>query len=370
MAKIVVDARFYGTEHTGLGRYTTNVLAHLPTLLKNHQLYILLRKKYYTSLSFPSNCTKVNFDVPHYSFAEQLLLPLKLLSLKPDMLYTFHFNTPIFSPIPTTVTVHDLIKTYFAGQETTTRSPLVFKLKRAGYNWVLSRTLTHASNLIVPTNTVKNQILANFPRVRPENIHPIPEAPDPIFSQKSLTNFKFENLRFENFPNKYLLYVGNAYPHKNLRVLLEAVKALKDPSLHLVIVSKLNPFLSRTLAPYEPKNIHIMSELSDAELYAVYQNARALVTPSLMEGYGLVGLEALMLGVPVVASNIPVYREVYGSSVTYFEPKNTDDLVTAIKSVLNNPRPSPLKIKRTWGNVTESIAEVINEGCACIRSTK
>lgn len=370
MAKIVVDARFYGTEHTGLGRYTTNVLSHLPTLLKNHQLYILLRKKYYTSLSFPSNCTKVLFDVPHYTFAEQLLLPLKLLSLKPDMLYTFHFNTPIFSTIPTVVTVHDLIKTYFSGYETSTRSASVFKLKRVGYNWVLSRTLTHASNVIVPTNTVKNQILANFPRVRPENIHPIPEAPDPIFSQKSLTNFKFENLRFENFPNKYLLYVGNAYPHKNLKVLLDAVKSLKDPSLHLVIVSKLNPFLSRTLAPYEPKNIHIMSELSDADLYAVYQNAHVLVTPSLMEGYGLVGLEAMMLGTPVIASDIPVYREVYRDLVKYFDPSNSAELAGVIQSVLKLERPSPLKIKRTWGNVTESIAEVINEGCSRLRSTK
>lgn len=365
MAKIVVDARFYGTEHTGLGRYTTNVLAHLPTLLKNHQLYILLRKSHYDSLTFPGNCTKVLFDVPHYTFSEQLLLPIKLLTLRADILYTLHFNTPIFSTIPTVVTVHDLIKTYFSGFETTTRTPLVFKLKRIGYQWVMSRTLTKAISIVVPTNTVKNQILANFPNVRPENIHPIPEAPDPIFTKEG--HHLSTSL---DLPQKYLLYVGNAYPHKNLKVLLDSLKSLKDQSLHLVIVSKLNPFLSRTLAPYEPKNIHIMSELSDTELYAVYQNANALVTPSLMEGYGLVGLEALMLGTPVIASDIPVYREVYRDLATYFDPNNSTELASAIRSVLKNPHPNPYKITRTWGTVTESIAEVINEGCARLRSTK
>lgn len=362
MARIAIDARFYGTEHTGLGRYTTNVLSHLPAYLKDHQLFVLLRKKYYDSLVLPTNCTKVLFDTPHYTFAEQLLLPIKLLSLKPDLLYTLHFNTPILSAVPSIVTVHDLIKTYFSGSETSTRSPLVFKLKRAGYHWVISRTLTRANQIIVPTNTVKNQILANFPSVAPERIHPIPEASDSIFRQKSPAN-----LKFENFPNKYLLFVGNAYPHKNLKILLDAFRDLKDPLLHLVIVSKLTPFLSRTLAPYEPKNIHILSELTDNELLGVYKNAKALVTPSLMEGYGLPGLEAMMLGVPVIASNIPVYREVYGKNVTYFDPKKSDDLTQAIKTVLKAPNPPKLDLTRTWQTVTESIAEVINASCARLR---
>lgn len=365
MAKIAIDARFYGTEHTGLGRYTTNVLAHLPTFLKDHTLYILLRKKYYDSLIFPSNCIKVLCDTPHYSLSEQIIIPLKLKTLGVDLLYTLHFNVPIIPGVKTIITVHDLIKSYFTDSSTTTRHPLIYRLKRAGYNYVIKKSLENATSVIVPTNTVKNQILANFPSVAPEHIFPIPEAPDPIFAKQNLNVSTSLDL-----PQKYLLYVGNAYPHKNLSVLLDALKALKDPSLHLVVVSKLTPFLSRTLAPYEPKNIHIMSELADSELYTVYNNASALVTPSLMEGYGLVGLEALMLGVPVVASNIPVYREVYGKLVTYFEPKNVNSLVKAINVVLKNPKPSPLSLTRTWETVTESIAEVINASCSRLRSSK
>ena len=367
MARIAIDARFYGTEHTGLGRYTTNVLSYLPNHLKDHQLFVLLRRKYFETLTLPANCTKVLFDVPHYTFSEQIFYPLKLASLRVDLLYTLHFNTPILIKVPTVVTVHDLIKTYFTGRETTTRAPWLYRLKRAGYNLDVRHSLVNASAVIVPTNTVKNQILANFPLVKPEHIHPIPEAPDPMFKRSPKLDTGHSSL---DLPSKYILFVSNAYPHKNLPVLLEAFKKLKDPTLNLVIVSKLSPFLSRTLAPYEPKNIHIMSELTDQELYTVYQNASALVTPSLMEGYGLVGLEAMMLGVPVIASNIPVYREVYGDLVTYFDPTNSDQLSGAIKSVLAAPAPVPLKFTRTWDNVSQSIAEVINASCARLRPSK
>lgn len=365
MAKIAIDARFYGTEHTGLGRYTTNVLANLPALLKEHTLFVLLRKKYYSTLTFPNNCTKVLCDTPHYSLLEQFVIPFKLKTLGVDLLYTFHFNVPIVPGVKTIITVHDLIKSYFTDSRTTTRHPLIYRLKRAGYHYVIQQSLKQAVSVIVPTNTVKNQILANFPNVAPEHIFPIPEAPDPIFTAQH-----HQAISTLDLPQKYLLYVGNAYPHKNLSVLLDAIKVLKDSSLHLVVVSKLTPFLSRTLAPYEPKNIHIMSELTDSELYSVYQHASVLVTPSLMEGYGLVGLEALMLGVPVIASNIPVYREVYGSSVTYFEPKNVEDLIRAIQTVLKNPKPTPLPLTRTWKTVARSITEVLNASCTRLRSSQ
>ncbi len=359
MIKIAIDARFYGSGHTGLGRYTTNVLKYLPNHLQGYTLQVLLRDAEYDNFPSGKNIEKIHAEIPHYSLAEQLKLPRLLKSIGADLLYTFHFNTPVLSDIPTIVTVHDLIKSHFTGRDTTTRSPWLYALKRAGYNRVLAKTLIHASDIIVPTNTVKNDILGKFFTLKPESIHPIPEAPDEIFRQ----NLKLENLRFE-IPNKYILFVGNVYPHKNLPVLLEAMKSL--PEYDLVIVAKPSPFLSRVLAPYERARIHILSDLRDPELVGVYRRATALVTPSLMEGYGLVGLEALMVGTPVIASNIPVYREVYGKNVTYFDPHSVSDLVRAIRSLAIGHRPSTMKLDRTWDNVARDIAEVIHACCASL----
>lgn len=366
MATIAIDARFYGTEHTGLGRYTTNVMEHLPKALQGHTLKVLLRRKYYDSLVLPMNCEKILCEIPHYSLAEQVKLPLILSKLNIDLLYTFHFNSPIFVKIPTVITIHDLIKSYFTGSDTTTRTPWIYTLKRLGYNKVLKNTLARAQNIIVPTNTVKNQILANFPMVKPELIHPIPEAPDPIFYTKNIpsTNYRLPS----TIPSDYLLYVGNAYPHKNLKVILDALRQL--PKEHLVIVSRVTPFLSRTLAPYEPTRYTIVSGLTDQELVHVYRSAKALITPSLMEGYGLVGLEALMVGTPVIASDIPVYREVYKGNVTYFDPRSVPSLVSVLKASSTYHLRSKIKITRTWEDVAKKIAEVINESSFRLRSTQ
>jgi glycosyltransferase involved in cell wall biosynthesis len=294
--------------------------------------------------------------------SEQLKLPGLLKSIGSDLLYTLHLNTPVLSKIPTVVTIHDLIKSHFTGADTTTRDPWLYALKRAGYNHVIKTTLAHASDIIVPTNTVKNDILAMFPSVKPERIHPVPEAPDEIFrTPKS----KILNLKSKiDLPSKYILFVGNAYPHKNLKVLLEAM--LQLPDYHLVIVAKQSPFLSRVLAPYDRTRIRILSSLTDSELVEVYARADVLVTPSLMEGYGLVGLEALMVSTPVIASNIPVYREVYGDKVVYFDPHSVSELVNIISHSKFLIPSSKMRLSRTWDDVASSIAEVIHARCASI----
>ena len=355
--KIAIDARFYGTAHTGLGRYTTNVLKYLPKYLTEHTLQILLRDDQVEEFKAEKNVEKVRAEIPHYSLAEQIQLPLLLNKLNPGLLYTFHFNAPILSKVPTIVTVHDLIKSHFKGADTTTRSPGIYALKRAGYNWVIEHTLSHAQDVIVPTNTVKNDILAAFPTMKPERIRPIAEAPDEIFRKMPTVPVSLD------LPKQYLLFVGNAYPHKNLKVLLQAFKTINDPELALVIVAKRTPFLDRTLAPYDPSRIQVYSELTDPELVTVYKQAKVLITPSLMEGYGLVGLEALMVGTPVIASNIAVYREVYADRVTYVNPHAASELSEAILAVLKEPRPHPLTFKRTWDDVAKSIAEVIHARC-------
>jgi glycosyltransferase involved in cell wall biosynthesis len=359
--KIAVDARFYGTGHTGLGRYTTNVLKYLPNHLQGLALQVLLRDREYDNFPAAKNVQKIHVEIPHYSFAEQIQLPQLLKSIGSDLLYTLHFNAPILSSVPTVVTVHDLIKSHFAGSDTTTRSPWLYALKRYGYNQVIKHTLNRASDIIVPSNTVKNDILALFPTLRPEIIHSVPEAPDEIFHSPLASNISLLSSKI-NLPRKFILFVGNAYPHKNLNVLLKAMQQLKD--YHLVIVAKRTPFLSRALAPLDQSNIIVLSELSDGNLVSVYKSANVLVTPSLMEGYGLVGLEALMVGTPVVASNIPVYREVYGDKVTYFDPHSTTDLIKAIKSTIYHLPSTIYHFPRTWDDVAKDIAEVIHARCS------
>ena len=95
--RIVIDARMYGLEHAGIGRYISCLIDEIAQLDKKNDYFILLRKKYYQKLHLKNNrFKKILVNYPHYSFREQLLLPLQLIKLRPDLVHFPHFNVPIF----------------------------------------------------------------------------------------------------------------------------------------------------------------------------------------------------------------------------------------------------------------------------------
>lgn len=353
--RIGIDARFYGTQHTGLGRYTKNVLLPLTESLTSHQVFVYLRDPYYQELKFASHVTKVRCNLPHYSLLEQLALPVLIARRRLDLWFSFHFLTPVFSPVPQIVVIHDLIKSHSTGRETTTRTLWLYQLKRLGYHLNVWRAAHYSKEIIVPTNSVKNLLLSTY-NLRPEKIHSVPEALDRALKEQESSN---------SLPKKYLLYVGNAYPHKNIGVLLSALKLLPK-SQSLLLVTTNTPHLTRLLKQHQLlcSRLTLLSQLTDHELALVYRRAQALVAPSLMEGFGLPGLEALALGTPVIASNIPVFREVYGKRAHYFDPRSAKQLAATIKQVARLPRPEPWRYPRTWEEAAKQIGKVVNESCA------
>lgn len=120
--------------------------------------------------------------------------------------------------------------------------------------------------------------------------------------------------------DNYFLYVGNAYPHKNVEML---ERAAKRAGVRIVYVGKEDFFYKRL--GINPKSV------SDRELSHLYKGAQALVFPSLMEGFGLPVLEALRAGCPVIASDIPVFHELFGSTLAYFNPHDENSLVTILQ---------------------------------------
>lgn len=341
---IFIDARFYGTEHTGLGRYTQNVLIHLPSFLPRHRLTVLVHPDH-QDLKLGNNCRLISSSVRPYSFWEQLIVPYLVLRSRADLYFGFHFNIPLFVGVPFVAVIHDLIKSYSVGPDTTTRSPWIYRLKRWGYELAMRHTATQAKHLLVPSNTVKNDLLARY-NLEPSLIGVIPESIDPSLSKSTTHRVPFTN---------YLLYVGNAYPHKNLPVLLAA---LSQTSHNLVMVSKRNNYLDKVLANVSDtvkSKLYLIESVSDQELASLYQGAVATVMPSLMEGYGLPGIESLSLGTPVIAADIPVFREVYAKHALYFDPHSPASLVRALKS-RKNFHFEPFRYLNTWGNTAKRIA--------------
>lgn len=138
----------------------------------------------------------------------------------------------------------------------------------------------------------------------------------------------------------YLLYVGNFIAHKNLPFLIRAFAAA-DVAARLLIIGSwgggLEPVRDAIAASPAADRIELRSGTSDADLDQLYRGARALLLPSLYEGFGFTTLEAMARECAVLASDIPALREVCGDGAWLLPPSDTAAWAQAIRTVLGGP---------------------------------
>lgn len=330
--KIVIDARLYGLENAGPGRYTQNLIRELAELDMENNYVLLVTSKYFNQLNLPPNFSYALADFKHYSFREQLELIKIIKQIRPDVTHFLHFNVPVAFRGKFVVTIHDLLMHRQKGLDATTLNPVMYYVKRLGYKTVFARAVKGSAKIIVPTTFVKADILKHY-RVDAQKIHVIYEGVDMVESQalsreKVLTKY--------GLTGKYFLYVGSVYPHKNLSRVIEAAASVRTT---LAIVCARSVFKERLEKLVREKNaqdyVKFLGFVPDAELRVLYQNSTAYVFASLMEGFGLPGLEAMAAGTVVVASNIPVFKEVYSKAAVYFNPYDFSDIAKKMELVLD-----------------------------------
>jgi len=350
--RIVIDARMYGLEHAGIGRYVLNLVKELEKKDKKNDYYLLLRKNYYQKLSFKNKkFKKILADIPHYSVKEQLLLPKIIKKIKPDLVHFPHFNVPLFYQGKYIVTIHDLIKHQSKGKETTTRLPFLYWPKYVLYRLIIFLAIKRARRIITPSQYWQKELIKRY-QVKPEKITVTYEGADEFLKQKT----KKDNqtvLKEYNITKPFVIYTGNLYPHKNVLRLVKAIALFnqtKKEKLTLVIACSRDLFLERFEKEMEKIKGEIQVILAGfvptEELISLYQESEAFVTPSLLEGFGLPGLEAMASGTPVIASNASCLPEIYSDAALYFDPLNIKDMAEKIKAVINHPRKRQELIKK------------------------
>ena len=138
------------------------------------------------------------------------------------------------------------------------------------------------------------------------------------------------------------MFVGSAYPHKRLDLLLSAWKhvSARYPDMDLVVAGELDAFMQRVQTAVKLEklpNVKFLGRVTDDRLAELYRDAVTLVWPSSFEGFGLVPLEALASGCPVVSSDSTCMPEVLGNSgVSYFKSGSRDGIIEAINTVVDN----------------------------------
>lgn len=326
MNHIAIDARII---NSSTGRYVERLLNYLQEIDTTNLYSVLILEKdrnYWKPTS--KNFTVRVADFKNYSIAEQIGFKKLLDQLAPDLVHFCMPQQPIFYHGNHVTTFHDLtlFKTYNSD-----KNWLVYHFKQVIGRFVFKHAAKSSNQIIVPSNFTKKELL-KFVKIPAKKITITYEAAD-VYVDK-LTTYKHPF-------KKFILYVGQQSDYKNIRRLGDAhQKLLKNhPDLGLILVGKLNASAKNNQKYFNEKNyknILFTDFIPDDQRDWLYTKTVAYVFPSLMEGFGLPGLEAMGYGAPVISSNTTCLPEIYGDAALYFNPNNTDDMVRAINEVLTD----------------------------------
>jgi glycosyltransferase involved in cell wall biosynthesis len=304
---------------------------------------------------------KVLADVRWYGIKEQLAFPKIIKKENLDLIHFTHFNVPIFCPVKFVVTVHDLILTKYPTMRATTLGPVRYCFKNLLYKIVIWTAVKRARKIIAVSEFTKKDIIEKF-KISEEKIIVTYEGASSLaggreadrrfYGIEEIINNDKKILLGYNITSPYLLYVGNAYPHKNLEGLLRVFSKIKKEdadfahNFNLVLVGKDDYFYKRVkeyafglgLISEDSSNTKVIfpGYVPDKDLEAMYRIAIAYVFPSFYEGFGLPPLEAMAHGCPIVSSDQASMPEILGQAALYFDPHDEVEMEEKIKEIILN----------------------------------
>lgn len=242
---------------------------------------------------------EIPFQAPLYSLQEQISYPLKIPRC--DLFWSPHYNVPLL-PIRAkkrAVTIHDVCHLAFGS-----------KLQKVYAQFVMKKALQ--SQVVTTVSKFSQKEIQKY--LGPAPIEVIPIAPKAM---------EKETVPQYSLPKQFILYVGNVKPHKNLQRLMRAL-----PDIDLVLVGKGEIEKRERVWP--------LGEVPDSDLPYLYKKAKALVFPSLYEGFGLPPLEAMSCGCPTIVSQAASIPEVCGDASYYFHPEKEEEIRKAIETVISH----------------------------------
>jgi tRNA pseudouridine55 synthase len=268
----------------------------------------------------------------------QTKFAVSVLRQKPDVVWVPLHNLPRLrsKKIKYVVTIHDLAFKIFP--ETFPESD-VKKL-----NLQTDYAVKNADHIIAVSKSTRNDLLKFYPELKREKITVIHHGIDKEVWQKEYSLDLVQKIlgKYKLTKNKYLIHVGAIQPRKNLTVLIDAFEKVKkvQKDMKLLLVGgdgwKWENIHEHAKKSKYVKDVIFTGNISKECVVVLMQNASAFVFPSLYEGFGISGLEALATGTPVVAARNSSIPEVLGNVAEYFDAKNSDECAESVLRVLSD----------------------------------
>ena len=311
---IAINGWFLGQRNTGSGQYLHHLLDCLPRQKSNVEISLLLPDTADRRLwqdkgqgvalrpvrlpPLPGNWQKL--------WWEQVAFPAAARRLRPDVLWVPYWAAPVWQPRPVVVTVHDLI-------------PLLLPAYRGGllqrqYTALVTASARRSAAALTVSHASARDIIAHL-RIPPDRVHVVYHGPNTA-ADAALAQSKLDAVRAKHsLPDRYFLYLGGFDVRKNVESVLAAYKRYLDKGgdagVRLVLAGSL-PARDSAFAP-DPRRIaaqlglqdrvHLCGWVEEDDKAALYAQATAFIFPSLYEGFGMMLLEAMAAGVPVITSD-------------------------------------------------------------------
>jgi len=334
---IGIDARMYGSAQTGIGNYIKNLTDHLFQIDNQNQYVLFLREPEFSKFK-PSaaNVKKVKVTPRWYSYGEQIKLPFQFMKEKIDLIHYPHFNSPILFFKPSVVTIHDVTPYHFPGHRMNS------SVRKLGFKLVFKNSVHRSKKVIAVSESTKRDIIKYFD-VTAKKIIVTYLGVKPDFHV--MKNYGIINKVKEKYgiTKPYIFYVGVWRNHKNLPGLIKAFHLLKTKyklDYQLVIGGNEDPHYPEVRKTWGKLNLQndIITPgfITNEELPAFYNGAEAYVIPSFIEGFGLIGIEAMACGTPVISSNTSSLPEVLNKAALYFDPKDHKQMAKKIYLILTD----------------------------------
>lgn len=328
--RIVIDGRIIDSS---TGVYVQRLLHFLHEKESGDEYVVLVPSKSLTlwQEKLPK-FSVIAADQPNYSLSEQWSLAWQLYRLKPDLVHFTMPQQPLLWFGKRVTTIHDTTLLRFDNVD---MNPFIYRVRKFIFSQLVRNVIRRSRQIIVPTEYVKHD-LQDYTHGRYTDKFTVTlEAGDPVEAEPEV----IEKLTGKS----YLTFIGNAFPYKNVRRVIDAYAELKKthPNLHLALAGKKDYFYEQH-AEYvrqaKINDVHFLGFISHGEKRWLYQNAEAFVTASLSEGFCIPLLEAMYEGCPVISANVSCLPEVAGPAAQYFDPHSTSALVDAIKQVIDDEK--------------------------------